>query len=118
MVANCHNVGQSIRNTFTFSEVNACNTRLKVNCSNQDSQTLEHLQVILTIQIKVTMKTLQILHMVLKHELQTAAICEQKLNILSNLTPKLEADFVGLVLTPKCSKENRAIYLETLKGQI
>ena len=52
--------------------------------------------------------TPQIPHM---PELQTADICERKGKCLSKSTPRFQADFAGLILTPKSAIGNTERYL-------
>ena len=58
----------------------------------------------------MTANTPQMQDMV-KHEIQTADICQLKMNFLSNITPRFRADMAELALTPKSPIKNRERYL-------
>ena len=106
----CHQAGQLILYTVEPFEVNVSNTIHRWITIIKTTGYQSSSKQFCTIQIKVTMNTLQLPHMIKAWVTDHRNMWTEG-EVLSNITPRLRADLAGLVLTPKSSIGNVESYL-------
>ena len=95
-----HNTSQLILNSLHVDEVSVCNKKTNGNCSNQDGDAPQCLQVICTIQIKITANTQQTQDVVIAWAADYWYMREAG-DIFVKNDSRFRADFAGLFFVTK-----------------